>query len=201
MNLKKRNSRNRISSLTSIPKGYYKMAKEINSINRSELIIECNKISKDEMIIIDGYPGSGKSNLSYYLGAELRRRVFNLDDFIRSNGNVCYLDRLDWDSFLSKMTSYKKPSILEGIFILEIIEKINSRNGNLNTNNLIYCKGKELVSHEIHCSIGSENNIGAILARTDIPKSRIDLLIYNNKFKPFDKAKIIYTLDKDCSNG
>ncbi|MCX5692122.1 MAG: hypothetical protein NTX47_00310 [Candidatus Omnitrophica bacterium] len=73
------------------------MEKIIRFDNRSSFAksLQETYLLKNRLLIgIDGDKGSGKTNLSYFLGAELMINVINLDDFTESNRG-CFIDAMD----------------------------------------------------------------------------------------------------------
>jgi len=94
----------------------------INTEN--ELIAALKNISFDSksIVSIDGVDGVGKTTLSSKIAQELCISNIELDDFVQKNQNG-YINHIDYDRLLKKIIT-DKPVVVEGICVLEILNRI-----------------------------------------------------------------------------
>ena len=89
-------------------------------------------------IAVDGFPGTGKSNLARYLALELDMPSIDSDMFrIRSNEQPSYR-YAELGNVIQSRHELDRPVILEGVFLLDTLSKLN-----LGVDYLIYVKNIE----------------------------------------------------------
>ena len=156
--------------------------------NRQELI-DGLQSKKRSIIAIDGDAGTGKTNLSCYIGCKLIKNVINLDDFLIPKQD-CFVGALLIDRLKQRINILKNP-IIEGVCVLEVLEKLG-----IIDYVLIYCK-------EISENIGNWSSA----YRLDIDDEAdcqkqiqqhhgldIEIIRYHYKYRPFEKANYIYQI-------
>ena len=101
--------------------------------NEREILTELSEITNASIIGIDGFKGSGKSTLSYYLGHHLRKNVLNIDDFVINNKGT-YVPSIKWNELKNSINSLQNV-VIEGVCLLKIVDTLN-----IKLDYIIYCK-------------------------------------------------------------
>jgi hypothetical protein len=161
--------------------------KTIKFTFRQDLITEL-KGKRNSIIGIDGDTGSGKTNLSYFLGANLLKNVINLDDFINSRQDSI-LNALDYTRLKQRISCLKNP-IIEGICLLDVLERINIKH-----DIFIYCK--EISDIENWSSAYRLDIIEQDDYQRQIENHQgldIEIIRYHYYYRPFEKADYIYEI-------
>lgn len=79
-------------------------------------------LRKPNVIVIDGYPGTGKSTIASCVSKSLDIDCISLDNYLIPNQGT-YLPSIKYD--LLKQALQKRPLIVEGICPLEILSRLN----------------------------------------------------------------------------
>lgn len=172
------------------------MEQEIIKYNERAKIIgklkERNLYKNKSVIAIDGDTGTGKSNLSYFIGSKLAIKVINFDDFV-SPKQDCYVNAMNL-GILRQLISlfYRiKPLVVEGVCLIEILEKLN-----IQYDILIYARevsettGNWSASYRL--DIEDENILKRVL--NECRGADVDIVKYHYKYRPFEKADYIYQI-------
>lgn len=82
--------------------------------------------SKPEGIIgIDGHLGAGKSKIAIYLSNFYEIPLLHVDDYL-SPGQDAYFEAVKYGDLKLEIFNAKKPLIVEGVCLLEVLDKINT---------------------------------------------------------------------------
>jgi uridine kinase len=118
---------------------------------------------------IDGPDGVGKSVLSRFLSWELNMPAIEMDLFINSENEPPSYRYEEFYNVINQRHSLNRPVIVEGIFLLDTLKKVN-----VECDVLIYVENKEFS--------GSDQLSG-------------ELTEYRNKYNPKNAAKYTFECD------
>ena len=180
-------------------------------------IFDLNKKNNFEIIGIDGGDGVGKTTLADFLANEYGFSVINLDKFVNSVQGG-FIDQIKLDELKEAVSSAKRPLIIEGCCLLEVMEKTE-----INIDCHIYfkrlCHGiwSEKGEYEVHGTlmdhIKKQNDFCKELARLEatqkneifiedddylLPLTK-DLYRYHFNYTPYTRANFIY--ERECSSS
>ena len=100
----------------------------INSLNQSEsvplekLLNELD-FSKNLVIGVDGYDGSGKTTLTNKLGGVFPVDIISLDDYLYKERD-CYVAALDLGRLQRTLVQRPRSIVMEGVCLLEVMSKL-----------------------------------------------------------------------------
>lgn len=169
------------------------MLKEYDFDNSDKLVEELRgikSVNSNIKIGIDGFNGTGKSNLAYRLGADLVVNTINIDDFLTPNLGG-FLEHINYGNLRQRCDCFRnRPLIIEGCCLLNILEIID-----IKCEILVYCRdiseGTRLW-HDGDIFINAEYYAGT---PSHAPNSlEADLFAYHKKYKPWECANYIYNI-------
>jgi len=181
----------------------------LETLNISE-IVTILKTTGIYLIGIDGRDGSGNSKLASLISQELGCPHVNIDDLVDKNCGQ-YVNYIHYDRLLMELDDAKGPMIIEGVCLLAVLERMDR-----NLDMLIYIKRvsgygmwrdeddyniSEDIDHfmnkkkeefqkfvEIDAYIEGEDTSGV----SNFPRFTEEIIRYHHKYRPHEKADIIY---------
>lgn len=174
-----------------------------------ELITDINK-NDALMIGIDGYDGAGKTTLGNKISKLLNIEHIDIDKYIIKKGND-FINNINDKKLVEDISSFdRRKLIVSGICLLKIL-----RRNNINLDILIYVKRYDSTGtywqDEEDCMLQG-NPMDEILKkmerwymlsgekkeiRPEDFRYRADIIAYHQKYKPYEKADIIYKRVED----
>ena len=106
-----------------LPPGYVDVAGLVQDLTRS--LAERSA----RIVTVDGWQGSGKTTLAKNLASSLGLSRYELDDFLQEHrgGFLEYLDYLQLTAALTEAFKKSRPILLDGICVLEVLQRIGLR--------------------------------------------------------------------------
>ena len=167
---------------------------EVYFNERNTVIDYINSIIANNRLVIigiDGINGTGKTNLAYYLAADLKFGLISLDCFLVHKLD-CYLKALNSGLLMQKLLQLKNKSfIIEGCCLLDV-----ARIFDIQPNIFIYCKEISKLGHNAELWHYGNNfdeyaNNNYKQSITGFEKEIYD---YHARMRPWEQAHIIYKL-------
>jgi uridine kinase len=177
----------------------------IDTTDTSE-ILTVLRTREPRVVGIDGGDGSGKSSLASLLSRKLGWLNINLDDYVEKNIG-CYMEHIHYDEVRNNFNDAGKPIIIEGVCLLAVLERLEQH-----LDILIYVKkmgGKWY--DEDDCTVSEDDfinrkkeeqwkfseieaNMYGKNPPSDVmlPELTEEIIRYHHKFRPYEKADIIY---------
>lgn len=148
---------------------------------------ECRS-GRYHVIGIDGYPGTGKSNLAYTIASITRMNVINFDDFVKPKQDS-YVSSLHVEIMRARIDVIKSQGlILEGLCMLEVIELME-----IKISTLIYCKEISEGTRIWHDGQRYDPEYAELVSHQEIGLDA-EVKKYHEKYRPWEKAKYIFNL-------
>jgi uridine kinase len=154
-------------------------------------IVASLKTTKFRLTGIDGTDGSGKSTLAKHLSSQLGFAHINLDDHLEKNRGQ-FVKYIKYDQVKGEIDKAKQPIVIEGVCLLAAIENLTDPLGILiyvkrvSDYGMWYDKEDCEVNEDIDEFIIRKKSGGSIPALTE------EIIRYHYKYKPYEKAGIIY---------
>ncbi|MDO7085229.1 hypothetical protein WNY51_12225 [Pseudocolwellia sp. AS88] len=151
----------------------------METLELGEIIIS---LSTKNIILVDGFNGSGKSYLAQELSKSLAVPTLDLDDYIiKTGGNHYYVDRLDLDKLYLDIVS-KNPIIVSGACILDVFSILN-----LKFDSHIYVK--RISGSNWHDGLDLED----YHSQNFDPNRQVCTFKYHKLFEPHLVANVVYS--------
>jgi len=149
----------------------------------SELGEIITSLSTKDIILVDGFNGSGKTYLAQELSKCLGVPTLDLDDYvIKTGGTDYYVDRLDLNKLYQDVSS-NNSIIVSGACILDVFSKLN-----IEFDSHVYVKRVSGGSNW-HDGIDLED----YLSQTFDPNRQVCAFKYHKLFEPHLVANVIYS--------
>ena len=140
------------------------------------------------VIGLEGCCGSGKSTLAEELSNKFSGVKFSTDDFIKiKDGNVYYVDRIDFEKLKSHIQQAQNSNLLiliEGICLRDTLEKLQ-----LSLNTAVYIKKLSPSSNLWHDGFEIENFIAG---KNSPPEPFLSDMKYHSRIKPQEICDFVY---------
>ena len=154
-------------------------------------IVTSLKTTKPCLIGIDGMDGAGKSTLAKDLSCQLGYAHINLDDYLEKNRGQ-FVEYVEYDQVKGEIDKAKKPVIIEGVCLLAVIENLSD-----SLDILIYVKRVSdygMWYDKEDCEVDEDIDEFIIRKKSggSIPALTEEIIRYHYKYKPYEKAGIIY---------
>ncbi len=85
--------------------------------------LDYSVFNNSEFIVIDGDQGSGKSTLAQKLKKKLDAEVIEIDNYLQGN-SALYVDQINYRDLCADLSKVNKTVIVEGVCMLNILEKL-----------------------------------------------------------------------------
>jgi len=162
---------------------------EIDSSDSGNLFSEIEKrMPQNQKIIIgiDGAPGSGKTNLSYRIGARLQGNVINLDDYLSQNTGR-YFRALNFGLLRQKINVRPDILVIEGCCLRQAMDFLEVK-----IDVSIYCKEISQGTRLWYFGTYFDQDLPA--AKVGISPIESEVIEYHDQYQPWKEADIIYNL-------
>ena len=168
-----------------------------HEINKKGLIIKSYSIKSDRIILVDGYPGSGKSTVCRQLNAD-RYKCVDTDDLYQKNISAILKSKAFISTFRIPsmlIDAYRRLCLIENNLIKNILTEIIA-----SQNKTLFIVGSNVLIHAFRTPKFYINTTPEIIYRQTAARTVDEVCANADKLKKIIKTSNPYLMSYDVSN-